>query len=152
MIKKVIFVIILIGFLVIVYSNGNAKDVSMDQIEETMTKNTEIEKMEKASNRDLMQFINLDYEQVNSYIYYRNTAALSVEEILIVKVNDDSQLDSIKDIVEERIDNEIKTFEGYGAAQVSMLKNAIITTKGNYLFYCASKSPEKYEEVFLNVI
>ncbi|MGF6375685.1 hypothetical protein M2140_000734 [Clostridiales Family XIII bacterium PM5-7] len=152
MIKKSIFVVILIGFLSLVYANGNAKDVPMKDIEALLKKNTTIEKMKKCSNRDLMQFMNLDGEQFDSHIYYKGKEALSVEELLIVKVSDKETLSSIKDQVEQRIESQITTFESYGPEQVAMLDNAIITTKGNYLFYCVSKSPDQFKEVFIDAI
>lgn len=152
MIKKTIFVVVLISFLAIVYANGNAKDVPLRDIDALLRKETNIEKMAKCNNRDLMQFISLDYEQFDSHLYYKGKEALSVEEILIVKVNSKDILSAIKDKVEERIESQITTFEGYGPEQVAMLGNAIVTTKGNYLFYCVSKNPDKFEEVFKDAI
>ena len=72
--------------------------------------------------------------------------------MLIVKAHSKEDLSPVKDAVDARIASQIKTFEGYGPEQVAMLKNAIVTTKGNYLFYCVSKNPEKYEEVFKDAI
>lgn len=152
MAKKAVFIVILITFLVLVYSNGNAKNVPMDEIEKALISSTDIEKLEKGSNRDLMQFLGLDYESLDSYIYYRNTEALSVEELFIVKVKDDSQLSAIKDSIEARIETQTTTYEGYGPTQVAMLKEAVVITKGNYLYYCVSKSSDKYEEVLKDVI
>lgn len=152
MIKKGFFVVILIVFLLLIYSNGDAKDVSMKDIDKYLKANTEIEQLVKAKNRDLMQFIGLNYEDFNSHLYYRNVEALSVEELLIIKVNSTKQLATLKNAVEKRVEDQISTFEGYGPNQVALLEDAIIKTKGNYLFFCVSKSADKYEEVFLNVI
>lgn len=152
MVKKIIFIVVLIGFLAVVYANGNAKDVPMKDIETLLKKNTNIEKMAKCSNRDLVQFLGLDYEQFESHIYYKGKEALSVEEVFIVKANSKADLSGVKDKVEERIDSQKTTFEGYGPTQVAMLKNAIIITKGNYLFYCVSKDSDKFEEVFKDAI
>lgn len=152
MIKKTIFVVILAGFLALVYANGNAKDVPMKDIENLLKKNTTIEKMAKCSNRDLMQFIGLDYEQFDSHIYFKGKEALSVEEVLIVKANSKEDLSTVKDKVEERIASQTTAFEGYGPTQVAMLDDAIVTTKGNYLFFCVSKNPDVFEEVFKDAI
>lgn len=152
MTKKIVFVVVLVGFLAMVYANGNAKDLPMEDIENQLKEKTNIEKMAKCDNRNLMQFFGLDYEQYESHIFYKGKEALSVEEILIVKAHSEDDLASVKDAVDTRIASQIKTFEGYGPEQVAMLKNAIVTTKGNYLFYCVSKNPEKYEEVFKDAI
>lgn len=152
MIKKSIFVIILIAFLAAVYAGNNAKDVPIADIEKALIAKTDIESMEKCSNRNLMQFFQLDYEQYESHIYYKSTKALSVTELLIVKAAAKDDLAAVKDAVDNRIESQIKTFQGYGPKQVALLKNAIVKTKGNYLFYCTGKNAEKYEEVFTDAI
>ena len=152
MIKKSIFLIILIVFLTMVYADGNAKDVPMEDIENKLIEETDLGKMAKCGNRNLMQFLNLDYQQYDEYLYYKGKEALSVDEALIVKAKNRDDLSAVKDAVENRIDSQITTYEGYGPSQVALLKNAVVTTKGKYLFYCTGKSAEKKEEVFESVI
>lgn len=152
MIKKGIFVLILAAFLVMVYADGSSRDVPMADIEKQLLESTDMNKMVKCDNRNLMQFFGLDYEQYDSYIYYKGTEALSVDEVLIIKANSKNDLNGVKDAVENRIDTQVTTFEGYGPKQVALLKNAIVTTKGNYLFYAVCDDAEKTEEVFEHVI
>ncbi len=89
----------------------------------------------------------------NHISFIKEKEALSVEEVLVVKAHSKDDLTSVKDAVDARIASQIKTFEGYGPGTGGDAeKNAIVTTKGNYLFYCVSKTPEKYEEVFKDAI
>jgi hypothetical protein len=152
LITKVILILVLIIFLAIVYSRANAKNVSMSKIDSDLRAKTGIEKMEKCNNRQLMQFMELDYSNYQSYIYYKSTEALGVEEVLVIKAKHRSDLTAVQDAVDKRISSQISTFESYGPTQVAMLKNAIVTKKGRYLFYCVSSNPEKYEEVFKHAI
>ena len=152
MIKKGIFVLILAAFLVFVYADGNAKDIPVPDIEKQLIEETALDKMSKCDNRSLLQFFGLDYEQYDSHIYYKGKEALSVDEVLIVKAAAKTDLDAVKDAVEDRIDSQIATFEGYGPAQVALLKNAVIVTKGKYLFYAVSEDADKMREVFEDVI
>ncbi len=152
MAKKAVFVIVLAFFLIFIYTGQNADDVPMEEIEQQLTENTDLASMSKCGNRMLMQFYGLDYEQLDEYIYYKSTEALSVEELLIVKAKDKSSLDSIKDAAESRIQSQIKTYESYGPKQVAMLENAIITVRGKYLFCCVADAPESYKEVFTDAI
>lgn len=152
MAKKAFFVIVLAFFLIFVYTGQNADDVPMEEIEQQLKENTELADMSRCGNRTLLQFYGLDYEQLDGYIYYKSGEALSVEELLIVKTKDKSQLDSVKDAAESRIQSQIKTYESYGPKQVAMLENAIITVRGNYLFCCVADAPESYKEVFTDAI
>lgn len=152
MTKKAFFVIVLAVFLVFVYTGQNADDVPMEEIEKQLTEQTELAQMQKCGNRTLMQFYGLDYEQLESYIYYKSSKALSVEELLIVKTKDEAALSGVKEAAETRIQSQIKTYEGYGPEQVAMLNNAIVFTRGCYLFCCIAEDPEAYKEVFSDVI
>lgn len=145
---KVILVAVLLFILAAFCSLQDAKDVPLSQIDKALQKETRIEQMENCNERQLMQFIGIDASVYDSFIYYKSKKALGVEELLIVKANDKGDLDSALDAVESRIDNQIKTFEGYGQEQVALLNKAIVTQRGDYLFYCVDNSPEKYEEVF----
>ena len=58
----------------------------------------------------------------------------------------------LKDAAENRVQSQEKAFDGYGTNQMKLLANAVIETKGNYLFYCVAENPGKYEEVFRHAV
>lgn len=150
---KIVLVAALLLFLFFVYRGNSAKDVPVKDIESALVKQTNIEKiMEPCGDRDLLQFMGLDYRDYDSYVYYKTSEALGVDELLIVKVKNRSDLTGVEDAVDKRVSSQITKFDSYGPSQVRELNNAIIEKKGKYLFYCTAKSPEKYEEVFRNAI
>ena len=142
-ILKCALLVVLFAFLAIVYSRENAKDVSMDKIEAQLIKKTNIEKL---------QFIGLDANNYEAVLYYKSKEALSVDEVLVIKVKNKSDVKAVKDAVEKRITSQIEAFDNYGPEQVKELKNAIVTSRGKYVFYGVAKDPDKYEELLLSVI
>lgn len=153
LVMKIVLVAVLLLFLFFVYRGNSAKDVPVKDIESALVKQTNIEKiMEPCGDRDLLQFMGLDYRDYDSYVYYKTSEALGVDELLIVKVKNRSDLTGVEDAVDKRVSSQITKFDSYGPLQVRELNNAIIEKKGKYLFYCTAKSPEKYEEVFRNAI
>lgn len=151
-VTKLILIIFLLIFMYFAYHSSSPKEVSMDKLEDNMFSQTSIKDMKKCTNRQLMQFMEMDYSNYDSYIYYKSKEALGVSELLIVKAYDKNQIPSINDAIDNRISRQIKTFEGYGPAQVNMLNNAIIFKRGKYIFYCVDKSPEQYLEVLKDAI
>ncbi|SFE07533.1 protein of unknown function [Peptostreptococcaceae bacterium pGA-8] len=152
MLKKTIFLVILFAFLAFVYNSGNAKDISLKSVEKSLVANEQIQVMEKCNDRQLNQFIKLSASSFSEVLYYKNQEALRVDELLIVKLKDKSQTQIVNDAIDERIASQIKIFDGYGPEQVAQLKNAKIFNKGNYVFFCVSKKPDKVAEVFKNAI
>jgi len=151
-ITKIILSIVLILFLAAVYHRSGAPDVPMDSVESALRKGTDLSSMQKCSNRQLMQFMGLDYSDYDSYIYYKSREALGVQEVLIVRVYRRDDLTAVEDAIDRRVADQTRTFEGYGPSQVAMLKNAIIYKRGNYIFYCVDKNPDRYEEVFRHAL
>lgn len=149
---KVVLVAVLVAFLVIVYGQANAKDVPIKTIDHAFRTQTGVTKMQKCTSRELMEFMSIDSSQYEGFVYYKSKNALGVAEVLVLKAHRGQSLDAAEDAAETRIDSQTHTFESYGPAQVAMLKNAIVLKKGQYLFYCTAKNPDKYEEVFNHVI
>lgn len=149
---KVIFVIVLAAFMLMIYNRTDAKDVPMSKIEANFIKHTDIEKMAKCDDRQMIQFMKLGTDQFDSYLYYKSKEALGVEEILVVKVKSKEDIPTISSAAEERVKSQINVYESYGPRQVKLLKGAVIKTKGRYLFYCTSADADKYEEVFKDSI
>lgn len=151
-ITKIVLILILLIFMVSVYSSSNAKDIDLDSLEAQLKKKTDINKMQKCSKRNLMQFMALDYNAYDSFIYYKSKEALGVDELLVIKANRKEDLSEVLDAVDKRVESQIKTFEGYGPKQVILLKDAIVYKKGQYLLYCVGKNPDIYQEVFKDAI
>ena len=153
MLIKIASIVILAAFILAVFSANNVKDVDLSEVNKALKKNTDITSvMKKMNNRDLMQFINIDANDYDQVLYYRNTTALAVDELLIVKSDNNDSLDAAATAVEERIDSQLKVYDSYGPEQCALLKNAIKTKKGKYYYYCTAENAEEYEEVLLDVI
>lgn len=153
MLIKIASIAILAAFIFVVFSANNVKDVDLSEVNKALKKNTDITSvMKKMSNRDLMHFINIDANDYDQVLYYRNTTALAVDELLIVKSNNNDSLDAAATAVEERIDSQLKVYDSYGPEQCALLNNAIKVKKGKYYYYCTAENAEKYEEVLLDVI
>ncbi len=149
---KVAFIFVLVLFLAFVYMINDAKDVPMSDIEARLLKETDLGEMKKCNTRELLEFMGIDYSAYDEVLYYKSKVALDVTELMIVKANDKNELNAVQDAVEKRVSSQINTYRDYGPAQVNQLKNAVITKRGKYLFYCVAKDPEKYEGVFNSAV
>ena len=149
---RAIFILLLVLFLFLVYRQVDANDVPLSTIKSELTAKTDLSMFEECDERALKQFIGIEPSAYKEYIYYKGTEALSVDELLILKVEDKSTLGGLMDQCEKRVASQINAFESYGPEQVSRLKNAVYFQKGNFLFYCVGKDTVPYEEVFKDVV
>ena len=59
-----------------------------------------------------------------------------------------SKAEETLDLIQKRIDRQIKTFEGYGAEQTKLLKDAVLEARGKFVFFAVSSKADELEKVF----
>lgn len=151
-IKKIVFIVILLALLFYVYSDQNAKNVSIDKIKEALIGDEAVAAMEEGTAKDVMHYFGIDVNSYEGVIYYKGTEALSVDELLIVKSSSRDAVAPVRDAIDQRVESQIKTFEGYGPEQVALLNDHIVFQKGNYIFYCTSDHSGRISEEFRDAI
>ena len=108
--------------------------------------------MEQATVLDFKRIFGLNAEDYEGIAYFKPVSQMDVEELLIVKVKSEEQMESLEEAADERIENQKKSFDGYGAAQCALLEKAIVKKKGNFLFYCTSPDAEEYCNRFVDAM
>ena len=77
---------------------------------------------------------------------------MDVNEMLIIKVKDKSQIESLEDSIDSRVNYQLQSFGGYGPEQCALVNNYELKTKGDYVFFAVSENAEQLKEAFLNSI
>lgn len=104
--------------------------------------------MTEADDRDFKKLYGLnknDYEEICSY--YTNET-MGVEELLLVRTEDEQKLESIQSAAEERISTQIQSFEGYGEEQTKLLRDAVVLKKGSLFLMVVSPDAESIKKAF----
>ena len=81
---------------------------------------------------------------------YSSEFSISSEEVLLIKVKNESQTAEVSEAIEERIKMRTNDFEGYAPESVQLLESAKQSVRGKYVFFAAAPEAEKYLEVFNN--
>lgn len=124
------------------------KDIDLNIIENKLNTTIITETYSKGTSKELRRFFNLNSDDVVDYVIYTPAYTMDVNELLILKLKDTSNVDAIKDIIDARVESQIETFGSYGPEQCALLEDYILKSKGNYIFYCVSSDNEKIYEIF----
>lgn len=95
----------------------------------------DLSNMTPADNRMFKRFYGLNAGDYDGIVLYVPSDSMAAEELLIVKLKDPSQLESVTDAVEKRLQTQLDSFEGYGIEQYKLLTDHVLYGKGNYVFY-----------------
>lgn len=148
-ISMVLFLTVYLGFL---YFSDYAQDVPMDKIAASMEKEAAAADLKKQSLTDLRRFYRIDGNETEGYYFCKSPSPMAVEEILIVKGRDKKQAETFLENAQKHLTDQKKIFEGYGTDQMALLNDAIVESRGAYVYYFCGKEAPLLRKLFLSLI
>jgi len=109
--------------------------------------------MAQAENQMIKRLYGLDPTAFEACSLYYPTTNMGAEEILIVKLADMSQQETVRAAAKKRLATQKTTFEGYGVEQFDLLTNhSILEVRGNYILFVVSKNCTEARAAFLDAL
>lgn len=145
---KYILIILLFVFIVSLLSGGEISNAKLDSVSEKVVKEIGTDKISVADNRMVKRLYGInanDYEGVTLYVAGSN---MEVEELLIVKLASTSQSESVQEAIENRLEKQLESFEGYGPEQCKLLNDHVLDIKGNYILYVVDQKAKAADKAF----
>ena len=150
--KKKLFMATLLINNIITVGCGVNNDKTVEEIENSMIEKIKFEKMEKGDSKSLKRFYKLNANDYEGVILYTPKSTMDVNEVLIVKVKDKSQIESLEDSIDSRINYQLQSFSGYGPQQCALVDDYELKTKGDFVFFAISENANEIKEAFLDSI
>ncbi|WP_343344467.1 DUF4358 domain-containing protein [Terrisporobacter petrolearius] len=149
--KKLLMATFLITTVITVGCGVN-NEQSVDQIETEMKQEVKFDKMKKGDSKSLKRFYKLNANDYDGVILYTPQSTMDVNEVLMVKVKDESQIQSLEDSIDSRVNYQLESFSGYGPEQCALVDNYELKSKGKFVFFAISENAQEIKEVFLDSI
>lgn len=92
----------------------------------------------------------LDSAKIEEALFYTSSGA-TAEEIVVIKVNDASYMETVKAAFDTRIADQKEAFKDYVPEEVPKLEDAVIYTNGNYAILCVSGDSGKIDSAIANI-
>ena len=145
---KYLMVAALIAYVALLISSEGDNTVDINTIEKNITKAVSVKEMKKGTAQDLKKYYGLNANDYDGTMLYIPDDVMSVNEILVVRVKDESQVESVETAVQDRLATQKKSFEGYGVEQTKLLRSAIEESKGYYVLLAVSEDADSIEAAF----
>ncbi len=145
---KYILLVFLFIFIINLMRGDKISDASIETVTEAVTGAADMTDLLPADNRTVKRLYGInanDYDAVSLYVSDSN---MKVEEVLIVKLKDVSQADSVESAVESRVDTQLQSFEGYGPEQCKLLDDHVLDTQGNYVLFVVNGKAQAADQAF----
>ncbi|MCY7484658.1 DUF4358 domain-containing protein [Paenibacillus alvei] len=123
-------------------------NVSAAKIEDQMKQSVKFDKLKKGDAHKLKKLYDLGTEQVEDFLVYTASSNVRADEIVVIKVKDESQIDSVKASIARRIDAQAVKFKDYRPDEYALLEKHVLKVKSHYVLFAVSADAEQIEKAF----
>ena len=134
---------------------GSSKISSADpaEVEAAVIEQLDMSAMVKADNQMVKRLYGLDPASFESCILYYPNTNMMAEEVLILKLSDTQQQQSVRAAIEARVETQKTTFDGYGVEQYALLtENCIIDIRGNFVLFVVNADCDAAQKAFAGAL
>ncbi|MBY0756280.1 DUF4358 domain-containing protein [Clostridium sardiniense] len=148
--------LLLVIFLVIIFKGcttfSDTKNISVNNIVKEIEVAHDLSSMRKGDSKVLKRYYGLNSNDLEEFCLYLPSSTMDVDEILIVKVKNKKQIESIEDSMEDRANKQLESFKDYAPEQANLIENNEIAVRGNYVIFVISKDAEAIKDKFKEAI
>lgn len=130
------------------FSGNKISKTEFDTMQEKVLAEADNSVMQSADNQMIRRLYGLDPSEYEGVSLSYPISNMGAEEILLVKLKEVSQADTVLAAIESRLATQKKSFDGYGAAQTEMLESSIVDHVGNYILFVSAEDPGSVKNVF----
>ena len=135
--------------LLVLFGGNSVSGADPQEVAQAVTDVIDMENMQLADNQMVKRFYGLDPADYEGCVLYYPNTNMMAEEVLIVKLKDISQQQTVSDAIAARLQTQKNTFEGYGVEQFDLLTNhAVVELRGNYVLFVVSDHAEAARKAF----
>lgn len=123
-------------------------NVSAAKIEDQMKQSVKLDKLKKGDAHKLKKLYDLGTEQVEDFLLYTASSNVRADEIVVIKVKDEKQIDSVKASITQRIDAQAVKFKDYRPDEYALVEKHVLKVKSRYILFVVSADTEQIEKAF----
>lgn len=125
-----------------------AEKQSATQIGKRIKQAMNLKEMREGDRNKLQKLYKIDVDSVEDFILYTSTSNVRADELAIIKLKDQSQAESVKEKIGQRIDAQKIKFKDYRPNEYFLVENHVLKTKGPFVFFAVSKEANQMEHAF----
>lgn len=135
------------------FGSSKWSDAELADVEAAVVEQLDMSAMLKADNQMVKRLYGLDPASFDGCVLYYPNTNMMAEEVLILKLRDASQQETVRTAIETRVQTQKTTFDGYGVEQYALLTdNCIIDIRGNYVLFVVNADCAAAQKAFAGAL
>lgn len=128
--------------------DDKTSELSATEIGKSIEQAVGLKNMKMQDLDKLRKLYKIDADSMDDFILYTSTSNVKADEMAVIKLKDESQLESVKENMEQRIEAQKMKFKDYRPDEYFLVDNHVLKTKGRFIFFAVSKDAESMERTF----
>ncbi len=149
---KVLSVLTLFAYLSMLYFSNYAKNIPMEKITSHMEQISDITALQKRGKADLQRYFKIADAPDSEFFFYKAVSPMSVDEVMIIKARSRQEAEQYYENAEAHLESQKNIFGAYGTDQMGLLGEAVVSSRGNYVFYFCGSNASTWSEALLDLI
>lgn len=139
--------------LVMMFGSDPISSADITAVESAVTEKLDMSAVLPADNLMIRRLYGIDPEAYEGCVLYYPSTNMVAQELLIVKLSDISQQETLLAAIEARLQTQKTSFDGYGIEQYDMLtNNCVIEPRGNYVLFVVDPASADARQAFLDAL
>lgn len=147
---RILMVFALLAFIIVLQRGDKTSTADIGDVAAAVTAQLDLSNVQEGTNSDLKKYYGLSASDYEGVVYYAPVSNMDAEELLIIKLKDTSQADTVESAIQSRLETQKNTFDGYGVEQYNLLEKSVLDVKGNYILYVVHADASKADQAFKN--
>lgn len=126
----------------------STKEPEMTSLEDKLYQSLDMSEMVKLDEAKFQRIYDINPDDLEEFFVYISSSNIKAAELVVLKVKDSTNVDSIKEKLAQRVDEQANSFKDYLPDEYYLLENHVLKVKNNYLLLAVSKNVEEIEKIF----
>ena len=100
---EIFCVVFLVIFIFVISYEGAYTEKTAKEIAKEVTSVMDVSELTSVSKRKIKQDFGFDFSQIESFVYYASESIMTVDELMIIKLNEGVNAESITETIEKRV-------------------------------------------------
>ncbi|MDC0759374.1 DUF4358 domain-containing protein [Brevibacillus sp. AG] len=127
---------------------GTAEELSASEVGERIQQTVSFQDMKQGDLEKLQKLYQIETGKVEDFILYTASSNVKADELAVIKVNDASDTEYIKEKIQQRIEAQTIKWKDYRPEEYFLIEKHVLKTKGPFVLFAVSKEVDQIESVF----
>lgn len=126
---------------------------SFAEVQGAVTQSFDQSNTKEADARMVRRLYSLNPSELEGCLLCYPVTNMEAEELLLVKVAEETQVQTVTDAIKARLETQKASFDGYGLEQYDLLtRHAVIESRGGYVLFVVCENAELVRQAFLDAL